>query len=126
MLIVVHVLEDEITRIFVEVPVHFEVGKVDDVSALVGRVVIPSVRVSIYHQHRLRVVALRCIVEFHVLESLNRLFAEGSHELRQRNTGNVILSVSHSLKLVFEVNAIGKQEMSGVIAEDKLLFQMRT
>ena len=85
-----------------------------------------SVSIDIDHQHRLRVVALRCIIELHVPESLDRLFPESSHELRQRNIGNIILRVPHNLKLIFEVDAVGEQKMSGVIAEYKLLFQMRT
>ena len=65
-----------------------------------------------------------CIVKLHVLESLDRLFAQSSHKLRQGNTGNVILRVPHILKQIFEVNAVGKEKMPGIVAEDKLLFQM--
>ena len=54
-------------------------------------------------QQRLRVVSLRRIVELHIPESLDRLFAESSHELRQRYVLDVILCVPHRLKLVFEV-----------------------
>ena len=126
MLIVVHVLDYEVSRIRVELRIHLQCGKVDDVSALVAGMVIPPVSVGIDHQHRLRVVTLRRIVELHVLESLYRFLTESSHELRQRNIGNVILCVPHSLKLVFEVNAVGEQEMSGIVAEDELLFKMGT
>ena len=47
MLIVVHVLDDEISRIRVMLRIHLQSGKVDDVSALIGCMVIPSVSIGI-------------------------------------------------------------------------------
>ena len=126
LLILVHILQDEVTRIHVEIGIHLQGGEVDDVATMVSGVVVPSVCIGIDHQHRLRVVALRRIVELHIPESLDRLFAESSHELRQRYVLDVILCVPHRLKLVFEGVSHRRTKMSRVIAENKPLLYVRS
>ena len=127
MLILVHVFQNEVPRIHVEVWIHLQGGEVDYVTALVSGVVIPSVCVGIYNQHRFGVIALRSIVELHIPESLDRLLAESRHELRQRYVPDVNLCVSHRLfDYKFDMDTELSKEVVGVVTEHETLLDMGT
>lgn len=127
LLILVHILQDEVTRIHVEIGIHLQGGEVDYVTALVSGVVIPSVCVGIYNQHRFGVIALRSIVELHIPESLDRLLAESRHELRQRYVPDVNLCVSHRLfDYKFDMDTELSKEVVGVVTEHETLLDMGT
>ena len=125
LLILIHIFENEVARIHVEIWIHLHGGKVDDVATLVCGVVIPSVCVGVDYQHRLRVIALRGIVELHVPKSLDRFLAESRHELRQRDISDVIFRVSHSLfDYKFDTDTIGCMVYLNIATESEPSFDI--
>ena len=127
MLILVHIFENEVVWIGIELWIHFQTSKVYDIPSFICSMVIPLIGCGIDNEQWFSVMSVGSVIQLQILERLHRFISESLHEVCELHGMNVGLVVSHGLlNYEFDMDTELSQEMPGIISEYKPLFDVST